>query len=159
MKGSIIRDASGNPTGVIRGDIAATRVDEFVEISRLIGRDPTADRKARHFEGDRQAVFRHQPLLQNVELQRTDHATYCPYKGDCAYYSIAAGGERSVNAAWTYEAPYEAVAGLGRSSPDPSRVGGALDAERPDAGLRLLAAPIPGFCNRSMKRFDWRPGM
>ena len=35
---------------------------------------------------------------------------------------------------------YEAVAGLGRSSPDPSRVGGALDAERPDAGLRLLVA-------------------
>jgi uncharacterized protein (DUF427 family) len=43
-------------------------------------------------------------------LQRTDHATYCPYKGDCAYYSIPAGGERSANAVWTYEAPYEAVA-------------------------------------------------
>ncbi|HUE37997.1 MAG TPA: DUF427 domain-containing protein, partial [Candidatus Binatia bacterium] len=39
-------------------------------------------------------------------LQRTDHATYCPYKGDCAYYSIPVGGERSVNAVWTYEAPY-----------------------------------------------------
>jgi len=43
-------------------------------------------------------------------LQRTDHATYCPYKGDCAYYSIPAGGERSVNAVWTYESPYAAVA-------------------------------------------------
>jgi len=43
-------------------------------------------------------------------LQRTDHATYCPYKGDCTYYSIAAGGERSVNAVWTYESPYAAVA-------------------------------------------------
>jgi uncharacterized protein (DUF427 family) len=43
-------------------------------------------------------------------LQRTDHATYCPYKGDCAYYSVPAGGDRSVNAAWTYEAPYAAVA-------------------------------------------------
>lgn len=43
-------------------------------------------------------------------LQRTAHATYCPYKGDCAYYSIALGGERSVNAVWTYEAPYAAVA-------------------------------------------------
>jgi uncharacterized protein (DUF427 family) len=45
-------------------------------------------------------------------LQRTNHATYCPYKGDCAYYSITPGGERSVNAAWTYEAPYEAVAAI-----------------------------------------------
>jgi uncharacterized protein (DUF427 family) len=43
------------------------------------------------------------------QLQRTSHQTYCPYKGDCAYYSIPAGGERSVNAAWTYEAPYAAV--------------------------------------------------
>jgi len=43
-------------------------------------------------------------------LARTDHATYCPYKGDCAYYSIPSGGDRSVNAVWSYEAPYAAVA-------------------------------------------------
>lgn len=45
-------------------------------------------------------------------LQRTDHASYCPYKGDAAYYSIPAGGERTVNAVWTYEAPYDAVAAI-----------------------------------------------
>jgi uncharacterized protein (DUF427 family) len=45
-------------------------------------------------------------------LQRTDHATYCPYKGDCAYYSIPVGAERSVNAVWTYEAPFAAVAAI-----------------------------------------------
>ena len=45
-----------------------------------------------------------------TQLQRTSHQTYCPYKGECAYYSIPAGGERSVNAVWTYEAPYAAVA-------------------------------------------------
>jgi uncharacterized protein (DUF427 family) len=43
-------------------------------------------------------------------LERTDHSTYCPYKGDCSYYSIPAGGERSKNAIWTYENPYDAVA-------------------------------------------------
>ncbi|PIF73511.1 uncharacterized protein (DUF427 family) [Variovorax sp. 54] len=43
-------------------------------------------------------------------LERTAHATYCPYKGECAYYSIPAGGERSVNAVWTYESPYDSVA-------------------------------------------------
>ena len=43
-------------------------------------------------------------------LQRTDHTTYCPYKGDCSYYSIPNGGERSINAVWTYEAPYPSVA-------------------------------------------------
>ena len=45
-------------------------------------------------------------------LVRTDHQTYCPYKGDCSYYSIALGGERSVNAVWSYEAPYAAVAAI-----------------------------------------------
>jgi uncharacterized protein (DUF427 family) len=45
-------------------------------------------------------------------LGRTDRATYCPYKGDAAYYSIPVGGERSVNAVWTYEAPYDAVAAI-----------------------------------------------
>jgi uncharacterized protein (DUF427 family) len=27
-----------------------------------------------------------------TQLQRTSHQTYCPYKGECAYYSIPAGG-------------------------------------------------------------------
>jgi uncharacterized protein (DUF427 family) len=44
-----------------------------------------------------------------TQLEQTSHETYCPYKGDCTYYSIPAGGERSVNAIWTYEAPYPAV--------------------------------------------------
>ena len=45
-------------------------------------------------------------------LERTTHATYCPYKGDCAYYSIPSGDERAVNAVWTYEQPYDAVAAI-----------------------------------------------
>jgi uncharacterized protein (DUF427 family) len=45
-------------------------------------------------------------------LERTSHATYCPFKGDCAYFSISLGGERSRNAVWTYEAPYPAVAAI-----------------------------------------------
>jgi uncharacterized protein (DUF427 family) len=44
-------------------------------------------------------------------LARSDRTTYCPYKGDAAYFSIPAGGERS-NAVWTYETPYAAVAGI-----------------------------------------------
>jgi uncharacterized protein (DUF427 family) len=43
-------------------------------------------------------------------LERTDHASYCPYKGECSYYSIPVGGERSINAVWEYRAPYDAVA-------------------------------------------------
>src|SRR5882724_6258548 len=42
-------------------------------------------------------------------LERTAHETYCPYKGDCSYYSIPVGGERSTNAVWTYESAFPAV--------------------------------------------------
>ena len=45
-----------------------------------------------------------------TQLERTDHATYCPYKGDCNYYSVPAGGRKSVNAVWSYEDPFPAVA-------------------------------------------------
>jgi uncharacterized protein (DUF427 family) len=43
-------------------------------------------------------------------LERSDYSTYCPYKGDCSYYSISLGGPKSINAAWSYERPYAAVA-------------------------------------------------
>jgi uncharacterized protein (DUF427 family) len=43
------------------------------------------------------------------QLKRTDRVTYCPYKGDCNYYSIPAGGKKSMNSVWTYENPYPAV--------------------------------------------------
>ena len=43
-------------------------------------------------------------------LKRSEHTTYCPYKGDASYYSIPAGGDRSRDAVWTYETPFEAMA-------------------------------------------------
>lgn len=46
------------------------------------------------------------------QLQRSAHQTYCPYKGECTYFNIATGGERSVNAVWSYEAPYAAVSAI-----------------------------------------------
>ena len=43
-------------------------------------------------------------------LTRSEHTTYCPYKGDASYYGIPVGGDRSLNAVWTYETPFEAMA-------------------------------------------------
>src|SRR5258707_12637137 len=55
----------------------------------------------------------HYPAVQYIPpkdvdmalLARSDRTTYCPYKGGAAYFSIPAGGERSIDAVWTYEAP------------------------------------------------------
>jgi uncharacterized protein (DUF427 family) len=45
-------------------------------------------------------------------ISRSQKQSYCPYKGEAAYFSIPTGGARSVDAIWTYEAPYESVAAI-----------------------------------------------
>lgn len=45
-------------------------------------------------------------------LERSAHASHCPYKGDAAYFSIRVGDRTAENAVWTYEQPYPQVAGI-----------------------------------------------
>jgi uncharacterized protein (DUF427 family) len=50
--------------------------------------------------------------LEDVDpevLERSDRATYCPFKGDAGYFSVVIGEDRAENALWTYEQPYDAV--------------------------------------------------
>src|SRR5271156_2718789 len=62
----------------------------------------------------------HYPAVQYIPrkdidmtlLARTDRTTYCPYKGDASYFSIPVGGERSIDAVWSYETPFAAVADI-----------------------------------------------
>ncbi len=42
-------------------------------------------------------------------LTHSTHKSFCPYKGEASYYSIASDGERSENAIWSYEDPSDAV--------------------------------------------------
>jgi uncharacterized protein (DUF427 family) len=51
--------------------------------------------------------------VDQSRLQRTDAATYCPFKGDASYYSVkTAAGETVDDVIWTYERPYPAVAAI-----------------------------------------------
>ena len=38
-------------------------------------------------------------------LERTDHRTHCPYKGDASYCTLSVGNRRAENAVWGYEEP------------------------------------------------------
>jgi len=42
-------------------------------------------------------------------LVRTSHRSYCPFKGEASYFSVANGPE---NAVWSYEAPYDELAAI-----------------------------------------------
>lgn len=45
-------------------------------------------------------------------MERTEHGTHCPFKGDASYYSVREGGTKAVNAAWSYETPFDQVAAI-----------------------------------------------
>jgi uncharacterized protein (DUF427 family) len=38
-------------------------------------------------------------------LEKTEYETICPYKGTARYWTVAAGGRREPNAAWSYREP------------------------------------------------------
>lgn len=45
-------------------------------------------------------------------LERTGHETFCPFKGEACYWTLRVGDRREENAVWSYEDPFEPVAGL-----------------------------------------------
>jgi len=47
-------------------------------------------------------------------MRPTEHHSYCPFKGDCSYWTIEIDGgkQRAENAVWGYRAPYDEATGL-----------------------------------------------
>ena len=45
-------------------------------------------------------------------MERTDHSTHCPFKGDASYWSLTAGGRTVEDAVWSYETPFDEVAAI-----------------------------------------------
>ncbi len=45
-------------------------------------------------------------------LTGTATSTHCPYKGDASYWSVTTAAGTTVDAAWSYETPYDAVAAI-----------------------------------------------
>jgi uncharacterized protein (DUF427 family) len=45
-------------------------------------------------------------------LTPTAHHTFCPYKGDAAYWSVSVNGKVAENAVWSYPDPFDEVAAI-----------------------------------------------
>lgn len=50
--------------------------------------------------------------INMAALSQTDRSTHCPFKGDASYWTVTAGGQTAVNAAWGYEAPFDECAAI-----------------------------------------------
>jgi len=70
-------------------------------------------------------------------LERTDHSTHCPFKGDASYWSVRVGDRVAENAVWTYEEPIEEASWLrGLVSVYPERMDAWFDEDEEVTGLR-----------------------
>ena len=45
-------------------------------------------------------------------MKKTEHTSYCPFKGTASYWTIDTGKGSSENAIWGYETPYDETAQL-----------------------------------------------
>ncbi len=45
-------------------------------------------------------------------LARTQHNSWCPYKGEASYFTMLAEDGREENSVWSYETPFEPVGGI-----------------------------------------------
>lgn len=111
----------GNRSPIMKTDIIKTPgPDHPIEIVRTA--DRVVIRFADHIIADTaNALVMHEagynPVqyipLEDIDpefLEKTSHQTYCPYKGQCSYFSLIHDNMESRNAVWIYEAPYPAVA-------------------------------------------------
>lgn len=59
------------------------------------------------------ALYLPRDELDLSKLERSDHTSWCPYKGEATYYHLRRGdGSLIENAVWTYETPFPAVAAI-----------------------------------------------
>jgi uncharacterized protein (DUF427 family) len=48
--------------------------------------------------------------IVETHFLRTEHSSYCPYKGQASYFSLSAGADTATDAVWSYEQPYPSLA-------------------------------------------------
>ncbi|WP_397542286.1 DUF427 domain-containing protein [Roseovarius salis] len=61
-------------------------------------------------EGRDEVIYFPREDVAMAFLDRTDHKTHCPHKGDATYFSIVTNSQTLDNAAWSYETPDPDVA-------------------------------------------------
>ncbi|MBW4985222.1 DUF427 domain-containing protein [Mameliella sp. CS4] len=63
-----------------------------------------------HEDGHAPVIYFPREDIAMAFLDRTDHSTHCPHKGDASYFSIVSKSKTYENAVWSYEAPKSDVA-------------------------------------------------
>jgi adenylate cyclase len=85
-------------------------------------------------------------------LERTEHRTFCPFKGNASYWSLDVSGRRAENAVWSYEDPFEEANHIKNYVAFYTNLvdvindnEGVIDQEAADAPARTDANPLLGW--------------
>jgi uncharacterized protein (DUF427 family) len=104
---------SGRPAGAFNGDVRAPEHLLYFEptpkrVRVEFGGETIADTTGAHLLFETGLLPLYYFPVEDVRmdlLERTDHATHCPVKGDAAYWTVRAGGRTAENAIWGYPEP------------------------------------------------------
>jgi uncharacterized protein (DUF427 family) len=98
-----------NPDYVIDFDPVPARVAAWVGDTDIA----ESDHARVMFElGHAPMYYMPQDDLRMDLFSKTDHKTFCPYKGIASYWSVTVGGKTVENAVWSYLDPYPQMAAL-----------------------------------------------
>lgn len=94
-------------------------------------------------------------------IEKTQHRTHCPFKGDASYWTLKVAGAAAENAVWSYEETYDDAAPIGRYLAFyPDRVSAIYDGdealsqlEHPRRPARRGAVLLVGLGARCLHRF------
>ena len=90
-------------------------------------------------------------------FSRTEHTTYCPYKGVANYFTLLMDGRFAENAVWTYESPYPAMEAIrGRVAFYPNQVDVYEVSGEDEAAVRDAILHTDDGSGES-QRGHWRP--
>ena len=94
-----------------RVDIAPATVHVKVELG---GEIVAETRAAQRLDESNHGAVYYVPRadVNTMLLKKTEHTSYCPYKGHASYYTIVANGREAENAIWSYETPYDECAAI-----------------------------------------------
>ena len=94
-----------------RVDLERSRERATVAWQGEVLADSTRALRVRETAHDEVTYFPREDVLMNL-LERTDHTSFCPFKGVASYWTLRVGERVEVNAVWSYEDPFDEVAGL-----------------------------------------------
>ena len=94
-----------------RVDVEARRVRVRIEFAGETIADSTRCLQVRESQHAEVVYFPREDVAMQW-LEKSEHSTFCPFKGTASYWTLRVGDRVAENAIWSYPEPYDQVAEL-----------------------------------------------